>query len=241
MAYSANCKIVISDDVAHLCDNFTAFVLKILDERGHINICLSGGSTPKILFDTWADKYKEALPFHRMRFFWGDERCVEPADEMSNYGMTQKHLLSKVDIPKSNIFRILGENEPAEEAKRYAKLIAQESPIFDLVILGLGEDGHTASIFPAEIAYWHSQELCVVARHPETGMQRISITGKVINAASHVAFLTTGTSKAQKVKEIIEMRQKFIGEYPAALVEPRSGSLIWFLDKEAASKLEKQL
>lgn len=220
-----------------LTEVVSQFIIELARSKSQISICLSGGSTPKAIFDIWATHYSEVLPWMKLHFYWGDERCVPPSDEMSNYGMTKKHLFDKVIIPASNINRILGENDPEAEAARYANLIQTKAPIFDLVILGLGDDGHTASIFPENIDDWDCPQDCLVASHPQTGMKRVSISGKVINRAAQVAFLVTGASKADKVKQIIEQRFKYSDLYPAALVNPKNGRLFWFLDEAAAKNV----
>src|SRR5690606_18391122 len=201
---------------------------------------LSGGSTPKIVFDQLAEKYAHAIAWDRIHLYWGDERCVPPTDEQSNYKMTVDHLISKIDIPQGNIHRILGEAEPAQEALRYAGLLDSklarrgDSPQLDLVILGMGDDGHTASIFPHQIELWEAPQHCVVATHPDSGQKRVSLNGRTINAAKAVAFLVTGKSKAKKVKSVVEGERPI---FPASLVRPESGKLVWFLDREAASLL----
>ncbi|MDP5230000.1 MAG: 6-phosphogluconolactonase [Cellulophaga sp.] len=220
---------------------FSTFLADLVKSTKILNIALSGGSTPKIVFDYLAENYAD-LDWSHVNFYWGDERCVLPTDSESNYKMTVKHLLSKIEIPSENIFRIQGENDPEKEAIRYSAVLEKELPSefkipqFDLVILGMGDDGHTASIFPHEIELWDSNENCVVAVHPDSGQKRVSITGKIINNAEKVAFLVTGASKAEKVQEIIKKTGNF-KEYPATLVKPTSGKLIWFLDKDAAKNI----
>lgn len=156
--------------------------------------------------------------------------------------MTKDHLISKVEIPEDQIYRIKGEDIPAMEAERYSNLITKNLvsvnniPQFDLVILGLGDDGHTASIFPHQIYLWNAKENCTVALHPETNQKRISITGKIINNADEVVFLVTGKNKASKVAEIIRKRGNYL-DYPANLVNPTSDKLTWFMDKDAAMGL----
>lgn len=226
--------IIINNSISDLNKNVTTYLLQLLEKKNRISICLSGGSTPKALFDFWSDTFKNDIPWKNISFYWGDERCVPPEDDMSNYGMTKKHLFDKIDVPPENIFRIYGENDPANEAKRYGKIIPDK---FDLIMLGMGDDGHTASIFPNQIKMWDSPDNCIVATHPETGMKRISITGKIIDKAENVAFLITGAGKAQKVKEILQNRDRYISLYPAAKVMPQSGNLYWFLDKESGSLL----
>lgn len=225
-------------EVAH---GFSAYLEELITKNKTTHIALSGGSTPKVVFDYMAVHCKD-LDWSTVHLYWGDERCVPPSDAESNYKMTLEHLLSKIDIPKDNIHRVLGEDIPELEAERYGKVLEQELPIveglpqFDLVILGMGDDGHTASIFPHEIDLWHSQNNCEVAIHPDSGQRRITITGKVINHAKTVAFLVTGAAKSEKVRLILNKEEGY-EKYPASLVAPTSNDLIWFLDEEAASEL----
>ena len=227
------------EDVAQ---KFSAYLFSLLQNKDQIHIALSGGSTPKIVFDELASAYGDQISWEKVHFYWGDERCVSPTDEQSNYKMTKDHLLSKIDIPEENIHRIKGEADPQEEALNYAAIIKQNLPSvngipqFDLVILGMGDDGHTASIFPHQIDLWDSDELCEVATHPESGQLRITITGKLINNSAKVVFLVTGKNKSAKVREIIRKEDHY-GSYPASLVAPRSDVLIWYLDTEAASEI----
>ncbi|MFR9165875.1 MAG: 6-phosphogluconolactonase [Dysgonomonas sp.] len=232
------------ENTTDLSEGFTRFILNdILKGDRKINIALSGGTTPKVVFDYWAAKYKNIIPWDRILFFWGDERCVPPDNNMNNYAMTKEHLFDKVDVPNNNIFRIHGENEPEEEAVWYSKVLQSrlplenDVPVFDLIILGLGDDGHTASIFPQQINLWDSPKNCVVAEHPESKMKRVSVTGKIINSARNVVFLATGDKKSEKVQQIIKHRKDFTDKYPAARVAPKNQQLYWFLDKAAAELL----
>ena len=211
-------------------------------QEGFRSIALSGGSTPKLWFDLLADEYPQRLPWGELLFFWGDERCVPPEHPESNYGMTREHLLKKVPIAENHVFRIRGEAKPEEEASRYGNMLREHlpgtdgTPCFDLVVLGMGDDGHTASIFPYEMPLWDAREPCVVATHPETGQKRISISGRIINNARQVVFLVTGANKASRVRQI---HQKLPGfeKLPASRVAPGSGRLLWMLDAAAASDL----
>ncbi len=219
-------KKLVYNSITELCVGVSQFLFDILIDKPQVNIALSGGSTPKALFDFWAENLKGIIPWEKINFFWGDERCVPPDDEMSNFGMAKKHFLDKMSIPNNQIFRIRGEANPEEEARRYGNMIPQH---FDLVILGLGEDGHTASIFPSQIELFDSHSNCVVTTHPETGMKRISVTGRIINQSDYVAFLVTGKNKEEKVREILTNRRQFIDKYPAARVDPISENLFWFV------------
>ncbi len=235
-------KLKIYDSKEAVALQFSEYLSELIRLNSEVHIALSGGSTPKIVFDALAAKYKETIDWSKVNFYWGDERCVLPTDEESNFKMTQHHLFSKIAIPDKNIHRIKGENEPEKEAIVYDELLQSKLPEvdgipqFDLIILGMGDDGHTASIFPYNIDLWFSERNCEVAAHPYSGQLRITLTGRVINNAKAVAFLVTGSGKSQKVKEILERTGDF-ERYPATLVKPKSENLVWFLDKEAASGL----
>lgn len=235
--------ILIYENLEELNASFTEWMKNLLEENGRLTISLSGGSTPKSLFDYWSENHANDIDWDSTFFFWGDERCVPPADDQSNYKMTKDHLLSHVPIPEKNIFRIKGENDPEKEAERYSNLLEVEVdmenniPAFDIVILGMGDDGHTASIFPHEMELWNSEEYCVVGTHPDSGQKRVSLSGTTINNARNIAFLVTGAGKAEKVKEIVGGGENVEDKYPAAKVDPVSGNLFWFLDQAAAKLL----
>lgn len=221
---------------------FSKFLIEKSSNKKVFHVALSGGSTPKIVFDVLAEEFSNDVDWSAIHLYWGDERCVAPDNEESNYRMTVEHLISKVDIPEENIHRIKGENDPKLEAKRYDDLLEKELPKeldlpqFDLVLLGMGDDGHTASIFPHEINLWISPDNCEVAIHPESGQRRVSITGRIINNAKTVVFLVTGDSKAEKVRIIIDREEGYL-KYPASHVSPKTKDLIWFLDAAAAEQL----
>lgn len=206
------------------------------------DVALSGGSTPKNFFKSLVKKHKDTIPWERIHFWWGDERCVPPNDGDSNFKMVNDILFSNIDIPQKNIHRIKGENNAEEEAKRYSEEIETNLnvrngvPVFDMVILGLGEDGHTASIFPGQLNLIEEDKTCVVSTHPITGQQRITLTGKVINNASRIFFLVTGENKALRISEIMndDEAAKLL---PAYYISPENGKLIWYIDEAASSKI----
>lgn len=238
-------KLKISKTKQEVALDFSRYLAILINSRDKVHIALSGGSTPKIVFDELATNFQEDIDWSEVHLYWGDERCVEPADDQSNYKMTLAHLISKIDIPEENIHRIKGENEPDYEANRYAGLLAARVPYengipkFDLVLLGMGDDGHTASIFPHEIELWYSDKFCEVAVHPDSAQKRVTLTGKIINNADTVAFLVTGKSKAEKFSEIQNKTGDY-KNYPARLVNPSSGRLFWFLDEAAAGVTSNQ-
>jgi 6-phosphogluconolactonase len=235
--------IKILDDIESLNVEFTKLLKEHLWKKGELSIALSGGSTPKLLFDFWASNDKTDLDWSKIRFFWSDERCVSPLDDESNFKMTKDHLFNYIPVPEKNIYRIHGEEDPQKEAERYANVLKDNVemrnglPSFEVLMLGLGNDGHTASIFPHQIELWDSNDICVVGTHPDSGQKRISLSGKTINNAHIIVFLVTGRSKSEIVKEIVRSELRLDNKYPAAKVNPVYGKVVWFLDKKAANLL----
>lgn len=231
----------ISKDPLAAARSFAEFLWHLSEKTEKLTIALSGGSTPQLLFDLLASEYKNKLDWNKLHFYWGDERCVPPTNKESNFGMTMNHLFDHVPVPAGNIHRILGENAPDKEAKRHSEEIAanlpevNRLPQFDLVMLGLGTDGHTASIFPHQMELLTAKEICVVATHPESGQKRVSLSGPVINNARFVVFLVTGESKREKVAEIHNKKGNWKA-YPASFISPQAGELHWFMDEAAAGK-----
>lgn len=206
-----------------------------------VHIALSGGSTPLAIFRKLAEETRRD-EWSGVHLYWGDERCVPPEHPESNYGTAFQAMLEVLGLNGDQVHRILGEKDPENEAERYGKVLMDQLPVvdgvpvFDWVWLGLGSDGHTASIFPDQISLWKSEEPCVVATHPETGQSRISVTGSVINAAKRVTFIATGAEKAPVVQEIL-MKEGNYMDYPAFYVNPGSDYLEWYLDMEATNLL----
>lgn len=203
-----------------------------------VHISLSGGSTPKLLFKTLAQApYKNEIQWQNLHFWWGDDRMVEPTNPESNYGEVQKLLFDHIQIPAENIHRIHGE-EPVElELKRFEQELSAVIPngVFDWIILGMGTDGHTASLFPHQTDF-NDPNLAVIAKHPESGQIRISKTAKLIEQAKRITYLVTGASKAEILKEIQTALPENL-PYPAARIKAKNGVTEWYLDKEAASLL----
>lgn len=237
-------EIKIYNSKQEVAKRFSKFFHDFAKDKAQITVALSGGSTPKIVFEELAGNYRERIAWQHIHFYWGDERCVPPSNEQSNYRMTKQYLLDRIDIPETNIHRIRGENDPHVESTNYAHQIQEHLttsngiPQFDLVILGMGEDGHTASVFPHQIDLWDSEKFCEVAQHPDSGQNRITLTGSVINNAKQVVFLVTGEGKSEKFNEILN-KQGDYNHYPASLVRPVSGNLIWFLDRDAAALINE--
>lgn len=216
------------------------------DKNSVFSIALSGGSTPKILFGILADQYNEKINWNLVQLFWVDERCVPPVDPESNYGMTRTILLDKIAIPLKNVHRIRGEDNPFEEAKRYSNeirgsvKIKNSLPAFDLMILGVGDDGHTASVFPYNHELLTSDKICDVSAHPVSNQNRITITGKVINNSDSVFLLVTGQNKAPVIEAIVHEKAE-AAKFPASYIDPAAGPGIWMLDKAAAELIKSDL
>ncbi|MCL4116369.1 UNVERIFIED_CONTAM: hypothetical protein GTU68_026970 [Idotea baltica] len=210
------------------------YLFEQISQVDKINIAVSGGSTPRLLFSILSEVYGKKIDWKKVSLFWVDERCVAPTDNQSNYKMTSHHLLDAVSIPQGNVHRVFGENEPENEAVRYSELIESNLPtidgvpIFDVVLLGMGDDGHTASIFPPDIDLLDSSNTCAVGVHPESGQKRITLTGRVINAASQIHFLVAGKGKRKVVAEIFGNEPE-AQKYPAAYID----NAIWWMDTDA--------
>jgi 6-phosphogluconolactonase len=215
-----------------------------LNEGKYFTLALSGGNTPKFLFPVIASRLNDSVSWEKVHIFWVDERCVPPDDPESNYGMAKQLLLDRINIPPENIHRIIGEALPPEEAIRYSTEInlytssGRNLPVFDLILLGLGDDGHTASIFPGNEWLFCSEKICETATHPISRQKRVTITGSVINNAMNIIFIVTGQAKSKVVSAILE-RKKGVS-YPAAKVSPVKGVLKWYLDQEAAGLIIKK-
>lgn len=228
------------NDPIATAEAFGDYLMNELEKSDTFHCALSGGSTPKILFKYLAEKFKESNLWQKLHLYWGDERCVPPSDQESNFKMTKDLLISHVSLPEENIHRIKGEENPTNEARRYAEELinnlptANDLPVFDMVILGMGSDGHTASIFPHQMELLKSTEICAVAIHPTSGQKRITLTGHVLNAANEVVFLVTGDGKKDKVSAILSKKGAY-KDYPASHIEPNSDRLAWYLDTAAAS------
>jgi 6-phosphogluconolactonase len=208
------------------------------------SIAVSGGNTPKLLFEILVKDYFDIFPWQVLRIFWVDERCVSPTHLESNYGMTNATFLSKVPISSENIFRMKGENIPAKEAKRYETLVMSELPIengipkFDFILLGMGDDGHTASIFPSQMELLTCKEFVTIGKHPDSGQNRITLTGRTILNANEIVFFITGASKSIVLGEIIR-DTNCSRQYPAHFIYKNSrNKLFFYLDVLAASQLK---
>lgn len=231
------------EELSHFFAQKIADDIQRISQGNHYSIALSGGSTPREVFEYMALHFKDQIGWQKVKVFWSDERCVGPESEESNFRMAKESLLQKVPIPAKNIFRIHGEADPSLEAARYSETIRQHVPAqnnipqFNLMMLGLGDDGHTASIFPGSLHLFNSEKLCEVAENPNSKQKRITVTGKIINNSKTALFLVTGESKAEMVDRIIGQKDGW-EKLPASRVNPCAGELFWLLDEAAANKLK---
>lgn len=213
--------------------------------RGRFAVALSGGQTPKALYRMLArQQFSQKIPWRRVQLYWGDERCVPADDPASNYGTAGETFIKHVPIPPANVHRMPGEEDPQKAADVYEAelrdLAAKERPpsgvpVFDLVLLGLGRDGHTASLFPRSEALTVEDRFCVATQDPD-GSPRLTVTAPVINAARRVWFLVSGADKAGMVAEVLEGLRAPLA-VPAQGVAPVHGTLTWLLDEAAAAEL----
>jgi len=223
---------------------FTSAAVQAVASRGLARIAISGGTTPEVMFELLAaEPFVAQVPWDKLDLYWVDERCVPPDNAESNYRMTREALLSKVPLPSERIHRIEGELEPELAAARYEstirntfKLEGAETPTFDLILLGMGEDGHTASLFPHTEALNDLSHIAIANHVPQKDTWRVTLTWPVINQGREVAFLIEGEGKAQVLHDV------FMGPYqpetfPSQIIRPANGRLILLLDAAAASKL----
>ncbi len=218
-----------------------ALIGKRLSESENFYMAVSGGSTPLLLFRRLAHAGGR-IPWNRMHLFWADERCVPPDHPESNFGQAQRIWLQKITMPQENIHRMRGEDDPVTEAQRYGseieKILPQKKgiPVIDAVLLGLGSDGHTASLFPGDDDSLGSEKNCLSVRHPQTGQIRITLTPRIINRSKIVCFLVTGKDKAAPVQFILENTPES-EKFPGSYIRPEEGELYWFLDAGAGGWL----
>jgi 6-phosphogluconolactonase len=228
--------------------NKMAEFAKAIDIANNVNVAFSGGTTPKAIFDLLADDskpYRALVPWERLGFFFVDERSVPPDDKDSNYGMAKAALLDKVPIEPSQVYRIPGELNPEEAAAKYESAIraafrleGAQMPQFQIVSLGMGDDGHTASLFPHTQALHELGRIAVANQVPQKDTWRLTLTWPVINEGQDVSFLLKGAAKAETLRRV------FLGGYdpetlPSQLIRPASGRLTLLLDRDAAALLPK--
>ena len=243
----------IHSDSQAVAEAAAAFVLGVGNEavraKGQFLIALSGGTTPEALYRVLASPaFANRFDWSRAIFFFSDERCVPPDDPRSNYALADKTLFVPLNIIPSQVYRMAGESsDPQAAAIEYeqqlrftTKTLPSVQPSLDLILLGLGEDGHTASLFPGASILGDHQRVIAATQSPKDPPNRLTMTLAAINRASVILFLVAGSGKAGVVRAILEPKTEAERRLPASLVQPEEGRLIWFLDRAAAAELPIQ-
>ncbi|HVF49111.1 MAG TPA: 6-phosphogluconolactonase [Pyrinomonadaceae bacterium] len=238
--------ISVFDDAEQLAqaaaERFVAAARAAVGVSGRFSVALAGGTTPRRVYKLLAsDAYKNQLEWSKVHIFFGDERCVPPAHPDSNYRMARETLLARVAVPAANVHRIEGAGDAASGARRYedelrAFFKGDEWPRFDLVLLGMGDDGHTASLFPHTHALAEEQAWVVANRVEKLRAFRITLTARAINHAARVVFMVAGAGKAARLAEVLHGARD-PERLPAQLIRPLAGSLEWLVDRAAAESL----
>ncbi len=232
-------------DLAELSERASELLIGIAreaaNEHGGFALALSGGSTPKALYELLATEEKSArIPWEQSHIFWSDERCVPPSDSESNYRMAHETLLSRVPVPAAQVHRMRGEDEPERAAEAYAVELENHfgagDPRFSLILLGMGDDGHTASLFPHTNALADTAHTVAANYVEKLASHRLTMTLRTLNAAATVIFQVSGEAKAAALNNVFESGAIEDAPPPARLVRPAQGELIWLVD-EAAAKL----
>jgi 6-phosphogluconolactonase len=226
----------------YAANSFIEIANQSIATRGRFLAALSGGSTPMRLYELLGNQFQNKVDWSSVHFFWGDERCVPVDDAGNSYGQTKKVLFDKINIPDENIHRVLSELEPDSAARDYAHTLSDFAepphawPRFDLTLLGMGDDGHTASLFPNSPVDVDSPTLAVTANYQGRPANRVTLTPKVLNSSRNIIFLVTGKSKAATLSKIFSDNY-MPAKLPAQRIVPEDGSLTWLIDEESGSLL----
>lgn len=225
-----------------MAEKFTSIAEKTVAKQGRFTVALTGGSSPQTLYEILhSDPYRQLIPWNYCYVFWGDERVVPFNDERSNARMGFEKLLNHVPVPTDQIYRMNGKITPEKAADEYEIMLnrhfEEQEPAFDLILLGMGADGHTASIFPGSEAVHEKRRLVTTGYNTEQGTHRITFTAPLINKSRHIFFAVFGDEKAETLRQVLE------GDYrpeqlPAQLVKSERGEITWFLDEDSAKLLK---
>ncbi len=240
-------QILVLDDAAAVhvraAEEVAHFAGEAICTHAEFNLCLTGGATPAATYELLATRFRLSVDWKEVQFYWGDERCVPPADPASNFGMANRTMLEKLGLRPEQIHRMRGEDPPEDAARGYENelrrcfsIAEDEFPRFDVVLLGLGANAHIASLFPGHPALRERERLAVAVTVDAEQPHRITLTAPVINHAARVMFMVTGAEKAAAVKAVLE-GPRDPDRYPAQIVAPADGDLMWLMDKAAASLL----
>lgn len=225
---------------------FSQVANKSFEKRGRFIVAISGGSTPRGMHRMLGEEpFRSNIPWENTDIFWVDERCVPENDPASNYGAAKKDFLDRVPVPKAQIHPMPGEGSPENGALHYQRELlkvfqagAGELPVFDLIFLGLGTDGHTASLFPGQSSLKEKKRLVVSVKGGNPNVSRLTMTFPVLNRAGHIVFLVSGRDKASILKTVLKSEK---AGFPAQRIHPLSERLTWLLDREAASLLSRDI
>jgi 6-phosphogluconolactonase len=229
----------------HAAGIFIERAQNAINNRNRFLVALNGGNTPNRLFQLLASDYKDKVDWSNVHIFWGDERCVPYDDPGSSYGQAHEAFLRQVPIPVSNIHSVNTRFTPMEASLAYTQILKIFStppfdfPRFDLIYLGMGEDGHTASLFPGSTVHLTEAVIPVTANYQDRPANRVSMTQLVFNQARMIVFMATGEKKANTLAEVLSDRYN-PALLPAQRIDPQDGQLIWLVDEAAASKLSKK-
>ncbi len=223
-------------------EQITRVIQAAINNRGACFVALSGGETPRQTYlHLGMEPLKDRVAWSHVHLFFADERSVPPDDPQSNYGMVNRALLSWIDIPRQNIHRIRGEVDPSLAAREYRNELKEAfgdaTGRFDLMLLGIGEDGHVASIFPGADVVGEESALVQPVIYPNQNVRRVTLTLPIINNAREILFLVSGKRKSSVVQRVLSVSRPTM-DLPATMVRPIGGNLRWLLDREAASELD---
>ena len=219
--------------------------VEAISARGRFLFVLNGGGTPTLLFQLLGTEYRDKMDWSKTHVFWGDERCVPPDDKESSYGQAHEILLNKISIPDSNVHRVNTDLGPDAASKDYASTLSRfaqpplDWPRFDLVLLGMGEDGHTASLFPGSPIHVTEPVLAVTRHYQDRPANRVTMTPLVLNSARTILFMVTGENKAETLGRVLS-KERDPKQLPAQRIGPKDGELIWMVDEDAAGRLPKK-
>jgi 6-phosphogluconolactonase len=241
-------KIIVADNPSEFAKKgasiFATTAKDSFAKNGRFVVAISGGSTPRSIHRLFAEEpCCSEIPWGKTHIFWADDRCVPENSPASNYGRAKKDFLDRVSIPREQIHRMPGEASPKDGALKYQEELAnffylkgEEFPVFDLIFLGIGEDGHTASLFPGQRALEERERFVVAVKGGDPNVSRLTMTYPVLNRGILIVFIVSGKKKASIVKAVLEEEQR---QFPAQMIQPLNGTLVWLLDQGAASLLSK--
>ncbi|MDE5612521.1 MAG: 6-phosphogluconolactonase [Odoribacter sp.] len=236
-------KLEVYDSAENALRGMTEQLVHLLRRHdGLFHLALSGAGTARRMYDLWVREYRKKMNWEQLRFYWVDERCVKPQDEESNFKYADELLFRPLNIPVSHVHRIGGERVPEMEAERYAELVERcvagrsGMPCFDCVILGIGEDGHTASIFPDALELLTDRRCYAVARHPSSGQQRITMTGTLILNSKTILIPVIGQGKTDILRKVVDASGDEKTTYPATYIISHAPETIIFTDSPISAR-----